>query len=170
MEFTGEGHRGHTVRIRQDLRRRRCVCIRVQGSSMLPWVRPGDMLLVHSAAMEEARCGDVVLFERGGRLFAHRLIEKRGGRSPGFIAKGDAHPKADGFLPAKDLFGRVACIYRGGKRIDLDSPRQLALGRLISGISRHSRIWDPAARMVFRAAYPLRRLLPVLRPFGAPVH
>ena len=51
--------------------------LRATGSSMLPAVWPGDVLSVCSHAAAEALPGDIVLFGREGRLFAHRVVEKR---------------------------------------------------------------------------------------------
>jgi signal peptidase I len=165
----GEGRAGDPLQIRSRLQHRGRVCLRVQGSSMLPWVRPGDMVFVESAASEEVRCGDVVLFERGGRLFAHRLIGKRGDLS-GFITKGDAHPNADPCLPASALLGRVARIQRGGKRIHLNSRFHTVLAAFLSLLSRHSKLWYPAARIAFHLAQPVRRFFLRLRPSGAQIH
>lgn len=50
---------------------------RANGSSMLPAVWPGDMLLVRSQDAAAVVPGDIVLFGRGGRLFAHRVVEVR---------------------------------------------------------------------------------------------
>ena len=51
------------------------VCFRVLGGSMFPWIRSGDLVFVRSFAYEQASRGDVVLFERGDRLFVHRVIK-----------------------------------------------------------------------------------------------
>ena len=51
--------------------------LRVNGSSMLPAVWPGDLLLVSSREATEAQPGDIVLFKRKGGLVAHRVVEVR---------------------------------------------------------------------------------------------
>jgi len=51
--------------------------LRVTGTSMLPAIWPGDILLISSRNIAEARPGDVVLFGREGRLVAHRVVEVR---------------------------------------------------------------------------------------------
>src|SRR5713101_1491686 len=150
--------------MRRNLELHGRVCLRVQGSSMLPWVRPGDLVLVERAVSEEARCGEVVLAQREGQLFAHRLIEKHGGDFPEIVTKGDAHPAADPRLPASDLLGRVLWIQRGGKRLHLDSRLRSALALCVALFSRHSRLWYPAARLAFHAVRPVRRFFSGPRP------
>ncbi len=50
---------------------------RANGSSMLPAIWPGDTLHVSREGATEALPGEIVLFERGGRLVAHRVVEVR---------------------------------------------------------------------------------------------
>jgi len=142
-------------------------CLRVQGSSMLPWVRPGDVVFAERAACDEVRCGDVVLFARDGRLFVHRLVEKRGGHLPEIVTKGDAHRHADSSLSGGDILGRIVWIHRGRKSIHLDSRFHSALAPFLSLLSRHSKLWYPAARAAFHFAAPVRRFLLALRPSSA---
>ena len=72
------------------------VCLRVHGVSMLPWVRPRDIVVVRGTQLEAIRCGDLVLFARHGRLFVHRVVEKRDlAWNSHLLAKGDSHPKPD---------------------------------------------------------------------------
>jgi hypothetical protein len=130
---------------------------------MLPWVRPQDIALIRQTAMENVRCGDIVLFRRENRLFVHRIVKRQSPVEAGqLLAKGDAHPTPDGILEEQELLGRVVRIYRNGRRIDLDAPGQLALGLFISQLSRHSPFWYPAARLVAIATRPARRWLHAL--------
>jgi len=155
----GERRLDDIVQIAKLLEQQGRVYLRVHESSMLPWVRPGDVALIRCAAIDEMRCGDVVLFKRESRLFVHRLVEKHG--TPGdtqFLAKGDAHPRPDGIVDRGLVLGRVVRLYRGDKQINLDSPRQLALARIISRLSRRSAYWYPIARRVALAAQSLRRI------------
>lgn len=145
-----------------------CECgratLRVRGSSMLPWVRPGDIAVIRRAEIGNVRCGDVVLFQRESRLFLHRLVEKHGTlREVQFLAKGDAHPGPDGMVGRELMLGRVVRIYRGDKKIDFDSPRQLALGLIVSELSRKSAYWLPVARAAAVAVQSVRRVFSALR-------
>ncbi|MFI5056823.1 MAG: signal peptidase I [Candidatus Acidiferrales bacterium] len=163
----GERRNSDAANIAAALERRGRVSLCVQGTSMLPWVRPGDIANIRRVSADAIRCGDVVLFRRKSQLFVHRIIEKRGARGAAqFRAKGDAHPTCDGLLEQQELLGRVMRIYRRGRRIDLDAPGQLALGFLISQLSLRSRFWYPLARLAAIVTRPVRRLLHAMQPSG----
>lgn len=160
----GERRQGDAAQIAGQLEQHGRIHLRVRGSSMQPWVRPGDIALIRQAGIDGVRCGDVVLFQREDRLFVHRLVEKRGTlRDAEFLAKGDAHPGPDGVVDDELILGRVICIYRGDKRIDLDSPRWLALGLMVSQLSRKSAYWYPLARIAALVALAVRRFFDFTR-------
>src|SRR5258708_37379899 len=154
----GERRSSDVQLIADALRIRGRVLLRTYGSSMLPWTRPGDISRVRKTSVENVRCGDLVLFRRHDRLFVHRIVDERvklGVRQ--ISAKGDAHPESDGWLEEDELLGRVVCIYRGGRHIQLETRSQVALGRVIAQLSLWSRFWYPAARFVAVASRPMRR-------------
>jgi Peptidase S24-like len=108
------------------------------GSSMVPSIFPGDTLIVQHETPEGARSGDVVLFVRKGRFYAHRLAHKakEGGRIS-LIARGDALHRNDPPFAEKEMLGRVAAVIRGRKRIEID--RHPAAGQqLLQWIVQHS--------------------------------
>jgi signal peptidase I len=167
---SGERRAGDAVRIAKALKRRGRIALRVQGTSMLPWVRPKDIALIRQTAIENVRCGDIVLFRRENHLFVHRIVKKQGSlEAAQLLSKGDAHPTHDGIVEEQELLGRVVRIYRQGRRIDLDAPGQLALGLFISQLSLYSRFWYPLARLVAIATRPARRLMHVLHISSAAV-
>src|ERR1700674_2335741 len=97
----GERRAGDSARIADALKRRGRIALRVQGASMLPWVRPQDITLIRRTSMENVRCGDVVLFRRENHLFVHRIVKKRGSLDAAqLLSKGDAHPASDGVVQA----------------------------------------------------------------------
>lgn len=167
----GERRADDAARIAAALAKRGYVSMRVHGTSMLPWVRPGNIALVRQISMENVRCGDIVLFRRDTHLFVHRIVEKRGSlETAQLFSKGDAHPTSDGPVGEEQLLGRVVRIYKkDAERIDLDAPGQLALGLLISKLSLHSRYWYPLAKFVAMVTRPARRVLQGLRPSNAAV-
>jgi hypothetical protein len=159
----GERRADDALRIAGALKRRGRISLRVHGTSMQPWVRPKDIALIRRISIENVRCGDVVLFRRESHLFVHRIVEKRGSLDAArLFTKGDAHPSSDGVVQEQELLGRVMRIYRHGRRIDLDAPRQLALGLFISQLSRHSRFWYPLAKFAAIVTRPVRRMMNAL--------
>ena len=58
------------------LGRGEAVLLRVQGVSMLPWLREGEKVRIRPAAGRKPRRGDVALYWRGpGRLILHRVVK-----------------------------------------------------------------------------------------------
>ncbi len=53
------------------------VRVRVTGTSMIPAVWPGDVLVVERRAVERIERGEIAVAERDGRLVAHRVIGAR---------------------------------------------------------------------------------------------
>lgn len=92
--------------------------LRVTGWSMLPAILPGDILAVDHIASKDTREGDIVLFERERRIFAHRVIAKSQAQgNETILTRGDAMPQPDPPVPYGDVLGKVALIVRDGKRI-----------------------------------------------------
>ena len=84
----------------------------VQGSSMLPSIRPRDVLLVRRCPAHRARVGDIVVFVREGRLFSHRVIRRSGTR---LVTRGDALPDPDPPVEPHEMLGRVGRVLRGSR-------------------------------------------------------
>lgn len=84
----------------------------VTGSSMLPAVRPGDVLMIRACDPAAACIGDIVAYTRDGRLFVHRVVGRAGAA---FITQGDALPFADPPVAAGELLGRVIKVVRRGR-------------------------------------------------------
>ncbi|MGH9863966.1 MAG: hypothetical protein ACRD4H_00975, partial [Candidatus Acidiferrales bacterium] len=93
---------------------------------MLPWFRPGDIIFLRKTDLREISRGDVIVFERNGRLCMHRVItlcaSHNGKKSSAwFISKGDSVAEADEPVCAEEFRGRVEFLYRHGREIRLDS-------------------------------------------------
>jgi signal peptidase I len=119
------------------------VCLHVLDASMFPWIRPGDLVFVRKFSYEQAWPGDVVLFERRGRLYVHRVI--RGGvaradatQRRDLITKGDALDSEDEPVTRAEFLGRVIRVHRGNRHIDMESMGRVVIGRLIARVSRTS--------------------------------
>ena len=90
--------------------------LRVTGWSMLPSVWPGDTLVIEKTDSDTVSEGDIVLFGRDRRLFAHRVVTKR--RSLGdsqVVTRGDAMPVTDAPVSQDELLGKVTFILRNGR-------------------------------------------------------
>src|SRR2546426_8972948 len=75
------------------LRRGGPLRIKARGASMVPFLWDGDVVLVVPSTGTEVGVGDVICYETSpGRLFLHRVIERRRER---FVAHGHALPSTD---------------------------------------------------------------------------
>jgi hypothetical protein len=86
--------------------------LRVTGTSMLPLVQPGDLIQVCRCAIQDVQPGDLVLFIRQRRLFAHRVVARSGAS---LLAQGDTLHDPDPAITAAELLGKVERVERGGR-------------------------------------------------------
>jgi signal peptidase I len=118
--------------------------LRVTGWSMLPTVWPGDTLIIERVSSDAVSAGDIVLFGRDRRLFAHRVVTRGQAQNAQFLTRGDAMPASDPPVSESDLLGRVSFILRNGKCIE--PSRSLRFSeRAVAGLVQHSTF---AARVV----------------------
>ena len=93
------------------------VRLRVFGTSMVPSVLPGDLISVQSTDISEVSTGEIVLYSREGRLFAHRVVGRAGSREdPRLITRGDRLSHNDPPVSSSELLGRVTSIECGDGR------------------------------------------------------
>ena len=101
---------------REILRSEGLLHLRVTGWSMLPVIRPGDTLTIKYCDAEQIAVGDVVLFTRGSKLIAHRVISAMADQEQ-ITTKGDSSPSPDAPIAATQLLGKVVDILRNGEGI-----------------------------------------------------
>ena len=95
------------------------VRLRVFGTSMVPSVLPGDLISVQRAGISEISIGEIVLYTRAERLFAHRVVAHHGGPEHlRLITRGDRLRRNDPPVTSNELLGRVISVVRGGCKID----------------------------------------------------
>ena len=103
----------------------------VRGGSMGPWIRSGDTVVVERAV--DVRAGEVLVFERDGRLIAHRVIART---EDGWITRGDAVERSDLPVGEELIVGRVRGLHLRCVTIDEPSPwLRRAAGRLLGTLA-----------------------------------
>ena len=113
----------------------------VQGTSMLPLVRPGDVALIRRDKLENMRSGDVVLFQRGAHLLAKRIGED--GAAPSEDSKQlsanlDDREQADGRNEPEECLGQIVRLHRQAEEIDL-SNKETPIEALVSLVLKPAR-------------------------------
>ena len=102
---------------------------------MTPAIRPGDTIEVERTHPREIQAGEIVLYMRGERIFAHRVVQRtHSARGIELVTRGDRMQKADAPVSAQELLGRVNWIERGRKRLAASSKlgsAERALGRIL---------------------------------------
>ncbi|MGA2737708.1 MAG: S24/S26 family peptidase [Bryobacteraceae bacterium] len=103
----------------------------VTGSSMFPCMQPGDLLEIRRPA-GPIQTGDVVVFDRHGRLVVHRVVGQTGDL---LITRGDRLRYPDAPVPAAAILGCVTAIERRGRRI---GTRFTLWRRIVSAVLRYT--------------------------------
>ncbi|MDP4272341.1 MAG: signal peptidase I, partial [Bacteroidota bacterium] len=111
----------------------RTVSFTMEGYSMYPTLKPGDIGFVKKCAPEDLYTGDIIVFRSAKKLVAHRLVkivEKK--NTHFYIAKGDNNRHTDTPFREEALIGKVESFTRNGKNRRLDSLTVILQG-LLSG-------------------------------------
>jgi len=109
--------------------------LQVTGWSMLPSIWPGDTLLLERVPTDGIAEGDIILFGRDRRLFAHRVVRVCGVR--GILTQGDAMTQMDLPVRENEFLGRVSSIVRNGRLVE--PRRSLSFGeRVVAAMVRRS--------------------------------
>jgi signal peptidase I len=87
--------------------------LKAWGTSMVPAILPGDTLVVEHQQISGLAAGDVAVYLRAGRLFAHRVLEVVNEPDAALITRGDAMDCDDPPVLAHEVIGRVTSIAPG---------------------------------------------------------
>jgi hypothetical protein len=105
---------------------------RTAGTSMLPSLRPGDILQIEACAAADAEVGNIVLFRSAGWLVVHRVNKCT---AAGLVTQGDGLARPDAPVAASDVLGRVIGVERHGRTVSHRPSRTLPLTRWLFGRS-----------------------------------
>ncbi len=105
------------------------VRLRVFGTSMVPSILPGDLISVQRAVVSEISSGEIVLYAREGRMFAHRVVGCTDSPEQPFAAqgesllmtRGDRLRHNDPPVSSSELLGKVISIERGDRQVKTTS-------------------------------------------------
>ena len=143
--------------INEELDSGKVFCFVVSTLSMLPLIKPEDEIVVRRDPLNTLRRGDIVVFEKYGELYTHRLLCRRmSGSKVALVTKGDNSFAADDPISAKDLLGKVIEIRKGNKSINIEGKFWRMANSLAGTVSYLE--WT-----VFSLLRGLRRLIPKLQ-------
>jgi|SRR6202158_1989792 len=140
----------------------RSVRLRVHGESMLPALWPGDVVEIASCSLEEVRPGEIVLAQREGRLFLHRLVGRFNTLCTpnGFLLRGDSMPGPDPQFPTEALLGRL--VQKVDESADEGRASSASVGPAFGlnwfGVKRFGMKWSRALGMLLCHCGVARRL------------
>ncbi len=103
-----------------------------QGTCMYPCIRPGDVLNVEPMKISEIKVGDIAVYRRDHRLYAHRTIARGNDHRGDYIvtAPDSAQFGDDGPTFEQDVLGVVNSIKRKGRLADVAKKEYPLLKRL----------------------------------------
>jgi Peptidase S24-like. len=82
------------------------------GQSMLPILRPNDIVYFKKIPFLKIKVNDLIIFKKKNQLITHRVIYKT---KKYLITKGDNNPNSDGKIYPKQILGRVYQVKRNGQ-------------------------------------------------------
>lgn len=133
--------------------------LRVQGASMLPFLRAGDRLELRPLDARPPRPGDLLVFIQDGQLVVHRLLRREGDRC---LTAGDALDQPDPWLSSADILGRAVALACDWGRADLDRRPWPQVQALLATLLRRRLAGGPSGRLAARLQAALARALPPL--------
>jgi hypothetical protein len=139
------------------------VRVRATGNSMRPAIRPGDVLLIADCALGQIEPGDVVLFTRDARLFAHRVVDTCiGPDGPLIVTRGDSNWRPDPAIGADHLLGKVIAVQRGTASSSPPGPawfrraQGLVVSECIRAVRQARAVLHPSQSVRSRSLHPRR--------------
>jgi len=134
----------------------RTTLFKMNGNSMFPVLKDGDVGMVQQCDPEKLRIGDIVVFKSRDKFVAHRLIKiQKKGTLTFFTARGDKNPINDPPFTAEALAGQIIQFTRGTK-IHTTKDRKVRLLTKLVGTFRSLLI--PAFDLRFRLKAYSKRL------------
>ncbi len=108
--------------------------LQVTGWSMLPSIWPGDVLVVKRVDFSKVAEGEIVLFRRNRRLFAHRVVRSE---ASDIVTRGDSMAAPDSPVQKDGILGRVTSIMRDGKSLQPRTSLRIR-ERVVAGLVQRS--------------------------------
>jgi signal peptidase I len=99
-------------KIFKKLLRLKTLPLKSTGQSMLPILRPNDIVYFKKTPFLKIKVNDLIIFKKKNQLITHRVIYKT---KKYLITKGDNNPNSDDKIYPKQILGKVYQIKRNGQ-------------------------------------------------------
>ncbi len=110
--------------------------LRVCSSSMSPFVKADDEVIVKRYKLSDLRNGDIIVFSKYQDLYVHRLVSSKVIKDKvSLLTKGDSSRIFDEPLNQEDFLGKVIQIHRKTQSINLENWFWKTVNRCISFLS-----------------------------------
>jgi hypothetical protein len=127
-----------TAVVAARLRAGRSTSLRVSGRSMYPFLAPGQEVLLEPCAAGALRPGELVAFERAGRVILHRVLSVYPGTGQ-IIEKGDNGRQAS-VVEKDEVLGRATAVL-ARRPVQLTQSRYVVAGQRLARLSAvHARL------------------------------
>jgi signal peptidase I len=93
------------------------VRLKVNGTSMLPTLWPGDLVTIRHQSIVDLQTGQIAQLIRNGLLVSHRVVRKAGDY---IVTQGDSVAHEDAPAGEAEILGSVVSILRRGRPVDPD--------------------------------------------------
>ncbi|KKS46124.1 hypothetical protein A3J20_00360 [Candidatus Gottesmanbacteria bacterium RIFCSPLOWO2_02_FULL_42_29] len=88
--------------------------LKADGTSMLPIIRPGDVLHLKKSRFDKVKEDELIMVEKKRQFMIHRVIYKS---TKYLITKGDHNFKSDGHIPSQNVHARLTYFTRKGQSL-----------------------------------------------------
>lgn len=133
--------------------------IRLFGSSMYPFLKEGEVVIVQRRPWTDLRRGDILLYHRDRRFIAHRVLKPPKSLEDSCLCKGDTLKGVDPPVNLHQYLGRVEGVERGKKVVLFTQFPWYAFCRIFAFLSY------PYAHLFWFLVKARRKVLCTLLPF-----
>ncbi|OGG15864.1 hypothetical protein A3D78_05920 [Candidatus Gottesmanbacteria bacterium RIFCSPHIGHO2_02_FULL_39_14] len=126
-------------RLLKNLIRKRSFSLKADGSSMLPIIRPGDILHIKKTAFQNVKEGDLIMAEKKKQFMVHRIIYKS---KQYLITKGDHNLKSDGRILPQNVHAALTHLTRNGQLLRAEDYYLVQAGSYLKELAKISRVFD----------------------------
>src|SRR3990172_6294714 len=114
------------------LARKKRFALKVEGTSMIPILQPGDVLTLEKTAFLRIKENDVVMVIKNKQPMIHRVIYKAKNY---LVTRGDHQMESDGRIKPSRVYAKVVDVKRGAHQFRLENYYLIQSSRYFKSIA-----------------------------------